>query len=381
MATRDELVADRKWEELAALGAVGRDAMLDRLRYIAALDPGPRIRRRPGDEDPLATWPLVSALAGFHDPTVSEVFIAVLATLAGTEDPLCTTLLQGLAECGTADATAELVDLALHDRQFTSSKGSYAAMMLGSHPSAGTLPALVPHLADTDPQARLVVARIVGEVGDAAALDPLIALLDDPDSDVRAAAADALGRLHDERALLPLLVAEERDRRTRRGGYGAIGITGKPSPLLAAVDEVLTGERIVEVGGWRRRDPFEIDADLQSRTADVRDRYATQVDAALVDEPQPTQAPWTVAALTEVLIAANRAAAHEESGAVRYNSKADFDRDVRRCEALGCEVGKSSEGDAWEDPMGGEAWWTTVMIPCADGTLRLAVVEGSSTAY
>lgn len=371
------LALDKEWDRLATMGADGRDALVAALRRIAALPPAAR-RHPPTDPDPHATFPLVLALVGLDDPDVPALFAELLeACPHGMDDPLRGCLLEGLARSGSRVGVETLLSDAL--RRAGSPFGNTAAYLLADHPNPATVPTLLPHLGDESPAARALVADILGKVPDPRSVEPLVAALDDADPAVRDAAASALGALGDQRALLPLLVGEERDRRTRRWGHGSALFDGRISPLLLALDALVTGAGPVrETGGEQA---IAVEERILERTRPTRDRYAARLDAALAGagHPVPTPLPADVLAATLARPGVERRGSREL--VYRDDRGADLEVDLRRCAALGCPVSGPRPSQPVDDPQGGQMWDETWTAACHDAEVVLTITRRYTPMY
>jgi len=82
-----------------------------------------------------------------------------------------------------------------------------AALAAGRIGDGALVPALLPLLANAEPEVRQMAAFALGLIGDARAVDPLLAALKDPETVVRARAAEAVGRIGDARAAPALAAA------------------------------------------------------------------------------------------------------------------------------------------------------------------------------
>ena len=78
-------------------------------------------------------------------------------------------------------------------------------------------------LNDSDPNARVLAAEALGEIGDPSTVGPLIAAVKDKDWRVRLSAVNALGKIKDPRAVQPLKAAlEDTDSYVREGAAEAL---------------------------------------------------------------------------------------------------------------------------------------------------------------
>lgn len=177
-------------------------------------------------------------------------------------------------------------------------------------------------------------------------LDRLVPALNDAARDRRENAAGALGRMGEaaRAALLPLLIAEEGERRFRRGGHSALAADGDVSPYLRAAARV-AGLQVPSVGGYKEHDW------LEENLADLRASFAMEVAAATSDIPV-VPLTWTCEALLSAL---KRRPGQifwvgrygDTSGAVCFESGTAYRDAVRRAKGLALPV--REEAGEWFD--------------------------------
>lgn len=206
----------------------------------------------------------------------------------------------------TLDAAAtaplpELIDLLRRDPE--AGVREVATWALVQH-GAAALPAIVPHLDDSDPGVRLQMAHALGKLADPAGIGPLAWLLNDTDEAVAAKAAFSLGQIA---AVDPAAVVCLLDR------------IGSPQPLLrdaisGALERTSTGtdvliEALTSPDAGRRAHAAEI---LGHR----RQASAASPLAELLADPDAEVRLAAILALGQLGPAENEAAGRAIAGAV-----------------------------------------------------------------
>ncbi len=174
-------------------------------------------------------------------------------------------------------------------------------------------------------------------------LDRLVPALNDADRERRENAAWALGRMGEAArpAVLPLLIAEERERRLRRGGHSAFGVDGDVSPFLRAVARV-EGLQVPAIDGYSEHDW------LEKHLAELRANFAGEVAAATSDIPV-VPLTWTCEALMSALKERPGKIFWEgrygdTGGAVCFESGTAYQDAVRRARGLALPVREEAGG-------------------------------------
>jgi HEAT repeat protein len=210
---------------------------------------------------------------------------------------------ESLLQRDDAGLALELVD-AVRQRHTEINLLNAALRILEGHHRA-PLAELVALMEDPDPEVRMYVPLVLGELADARSLPALIAALQDPVENVRFNAVEALGKLRRPEAVDPLLDVLRADTPFVRYAVAlALAAIGDPRPvgallpLLAdpglaepvalALGQLAAPEAAGEIAAWAERGQGEIWVAVEALSA-LEQRFPTSADlrVAFLDAAGP----------------------------------------------------------------------------------------------
>ena len=215
------------------------DNSATRLRAVerlAAMNPVEGLGPLPSamaDEDWRVRRSAVSALAGRHDPGLTEALVSALRE-GHRNLSVLSSALQLLSETG-ADLTTPLIDLLKHP---DADLRIQAALALGTQARPETVDALLAALDDDDVNVRFHAIEALGKLSPPAAVEPLAAIAESNDFFLAFPALEALARIRDAAVaprLVPLLHVELVCDQAAEA-LGQVGDEDAVAPLVAALD-------------------------------------------------------------------------------------------------------------------------------------------------